>query len=829
MLGRSTSLGSPSAPSVVPRPALPKRDDELVSRALLFATCCLLARLVSAHEDDGGALERGLPFSRRAGIEGLGEGASARVAIVASEFSGIVPNGGVGTFYTALAQELASAGHSVTLLYTQGTRSHSSVGDFDYWKGWYRDHGIDLLPVGFVPRYGSSYHASMSYEAFLKLRTLHEGDPFDVIHFPDWQGHGYYALLAKRLGLAFKDATLCVMIHGPLRWARFGNGEKLYDPSDIEVDFLERQTIKFADVLVSPSEYLIRWVKGQGWAVPEDSVHVQPYLTPKTGGPREGASTGQAEPKKSGIDEVVFFGRWEGRKGIKTFCDAVRGLARDLAETDPDDLGAERGPFNVTFMGSDRGMIGGMTSREYVTNCVNAWSDALPPGSTSPVSHVSLKNNLNSHQAHEYLGKANCVAVLPSLFENSPLSIFELIDMRVPFIASSAGGIPELIHPDSRNQAIFDAGSQDQLKKKLLNALGKSAEDLVVRGMYDPQTVKQQWVDWHTTQARKDEIRPDQCASGSDLGESEIDEDLLEPNVVGVDVASEAAMGAMVSTNVTEASLLSLCLILDGKAASNTATLESLVAQDLGGYDILLWDSGGAGEAFLEARGLVVTRRLDLEGHSLGRNHIAGIQNLCSQEARTTHVVFVRSGQVLMKSALGDLLEVAVHRELDIASSFMSLYAPAGAGALDGLIRLATTNTKGDTFSLKVPGLQTYPFVFLGGAVLPGLYQNTYGGPFLIARKEALVRFGGFEETLEDSGYSVWEFYCRLVSLGASMEIVPRGMYLAPTKEGYTRRRNDQNLARRVLSHYLGKLSERVQNDILSMNPQSIKEIADLA
>ena len=83
-------------------------DDELVSRALLFATtCCLLARLVSAHEDDGGALERGLPFSRRAGIEGPGEGASARVAIVASEFSGIVPNGGVGTFYTALAQARA--------------------------------------------------------------------------------------------------------------------------------------------------------------------------------------------------------------------------------------------------------------------------------------------------------------------------------------------------------------------------------------------------------------------------------------------------------------------------------------------------------------------------------------------------------------------------------------------------------------------------------------------------------------------------------------------------------------------------------------------------
>ena len=51
--------------------------------------------------------------------------APGRTLFVASEFAGIVPNGGIGTFYSALAESLAAQGHSVTLLYTQGTRSHS--------------------------------------------------------------------------------------------------------------------------------------------------------------------------------------------------------------------------------------------------------------------------------------------------------------------------------------------------------------------------------------------------------------------------------------------------------------------------------------------------------------------------------------------------------------------------------------------------------------------------------------------------------------------------------------------------------------------------------
>ncbi len=751
----------------------------------------------------------------------------ANVGIVASEFSGIVPNGGVGTFYTALARELAAAGHTVTLLYTQGVRSHSAVGDFEYWRKWYEGFNIKLVPVHHVPRYGSSYHASVSHEAYLRLRALHAEAPFDVVHFPDWQGHGYYALLAKHLGRDFAGATLCVMVHGPLRWARLGNAETLYDPSDLEVDFLERQTIRLADILLSPSAYLIRWIKGQGWSVPEGAVHIQPYLTPDVKPPRdgeggEGGGHGGAAPGGAGpIDEIVFFGRWEARKGIQTFCDAVRGLVADM-------VGGEGGGepargFKVTFMGSDRGTIGAVSSRDFVGKCISEWEGERVAGRAFPVTEVALESSLNSFQAHTYLQKANCIAVLPSLFENSPLSIFELISMGVPFIASDAGGIPELVHPESKGRAIFAAASADQLKSKLRGALRSPSEQLRVRGMYDPASVLEQWLQWHQGKAGAGSLGlgggdgGGGDGGGGDGGGVEghdgqcTDEDLA---------ASEAE--ARAATLSSPGAGLSLCLIAEGGEEETRATLKSLIGQQLEGCEILLWgDATKASEAFLRENGHARIQRLRSEG-GLGTNRAAEMRNGCAEHATGTHLLFVQSGEVLMQNAVSELWSAAVGRGVDITTSFMALYQVRAPHVLE------TVDLTRDAFHVQAHGMKVFPFVYLGGGVLPGLYQNVYGGGVLLVSKAVFGEIGPFDSILSD-GYSAWEFYCRAAASGLSMEVVPKGLFLSPAREGYTRQRGDQPKARRAVRHFLDRLPEAVQRDVLSMKPESIPHIAGLA
>ena len=118
-----------------------------------------------------------------------GEAAAApgRTLFVASEFAGIVPNGGIGTFYSALAESLAARGHGVTLLYTQGTRSHSPGRAFGYWAEHYARKNITLVALPPHRPVGVGYHTGTAYQVYDWLR---QQPRYDVAHFPDWQGHG---------------------------------------------------------------------------------------------------------------------------------------------------------------------------------------------------------------------------------------------------------------------------------------------------------------------------------------------------------------------------------------------------------------------------------------------------------------------------------------------------------------------------------------------------------------------------------------------------------------------------------------------------------------
>lgn len=108
----------------------------------------------------------------------------------------------------------------------------------------------------------------------------------------------YFALLAKHTGIDFLATKLVLMIHGPLRWARTSNGQPLDSLEDAEVDFLERESIRVADLLVSPSRYLLGWVRGQGEREP-GRVEVEGGRT-HAAGARADAQETHASPQAGG-------------------------------------------------------------------------------------------------------------------------------------------------------------------------------------------------------------------------------------------------------------------------------------------------------------------------------------------------------------------------------------------------------------------------------------------------------------------------------------------------------------------------------------------------
>ena len=75
-----------------------------------------------------------------------------------------------------------------------------------------RPLGIELLAVPTPERYArtNEWFVGQSIAVYERLRTLQ----FDVVHFPENLGNGYYSVLAKKLGLDFQNTTFVAGLHG---------------------------------------------------------------------------------------------------------------------------------------------------------------------------------------------------------------------------------------------------------------------------------------------------------------------------------------------------------------------------------------------------------------------------------------------------------------------------------------------------------------------------------------------------------------------------------------------------------------------------------------
>jgi glycosyltransferase involved in cell wall biosynthesis len=363
-------------------------------------------------------------------------GGPARIAIVSYEFNGVVRNGGIGTACTSLARELAEDGHEVDLIFT-GWADDPSDEAFDRWRKRYRKLDLTLEridPEEIVSHDTVLYNASHSLALYRLLRDRDRERPYNVIHFVESVGHGFYSQLAKRQGLAFQSATMVVGVHSPRRWLTEAHGIPFDDPLEIGDEFLERRSIELADVVVSPSAHMLDWLEKHGVVLPARS-YVQQYVTRfgRDPGPRrigEAASNGGG----SKVRELVFFGRLEPRKGLPVFCDALDLLA------DGEYADLER----ITFLGRPV-PFADVSSADYVLQRARSWPW-----------ECSVRDNLDRDAALDYLSVPGRLAVMPSSMDNSPNTVYEAIGLGIAFLASRGGGTAELVHPDDYERATYD-------------------------------------------------------------------------------------------------------------------------------------------------------------------------------------------------------------------------------------------------------------------------------------------------------------------------------------------------------------------------------------
>jgi glycosyltransferase involved in cell wall biosynthesis len=358
--------------------------------------------------------------------EAFARATGPRILIVTPDILGPIRNGGIGTAFAALAQTLARAGRAVTVLYTLGGHSEDG-GDIAKWERHYAALGIRFLPIWLErgePVLDAPHHAWRAYRVYLWLKAQ-QGD-HDLAYFPEWKGEAYFALQAKRMGLDFAALRMMVVTHSSTTWAETGNFVVPQQFDDLLLEFLERRSTEMADAVISPSHYMLDWMRDQGWRW-SSPTHVLQNLMPDVD-PQQETTDAQAFT----ITEWVFFGRLERRKGLLIFLAALGQIPADV-----------RAHIQVTFLGKS------ISTPEFDSLA------AIQEGFKGWPKPAIIITDHDRDQALSYLQQPGRVAIIASLVENSPYTVLECVLKRIPFVAADVGGIAELVHPDDRERALF--------------------------------------------------------------------------------------------------------------------------------------------------------------------------------------------------------------------------------------------------------------------------------------------------------------------------------------------------------------------------------------
>jgi glycosyltransferase involved in cell wall biosynthesis len=363
-----------------------------------------------------------------------------RVTVIAHELRGFRPVGGMGTATTLLALALARLGHSVEILLGK----HPPASIDPHWGTVYREASVRIRPVPLSDEPVEPWHFAHAHAVALGLRA----DPPDVVIAHDLGAPGYAALRLRQAGLAFADTLFVVFCHGPRRYVL--DLSPTVAVGDLQtvvgVSILEQAAVELADVVVSPSAYLVDWMRARGWQLPE-RTRVIPYFT-------ESTALGVAGPPPARRDagrirRLAFFGRVDEKKGVKVLTAALNALEPELIEG-----------LELDFVGK--------TTRTWTHERVES---LLSAETRRTLGHVAFETELDQPQALERLHRAGTLVVMPSLQENSPNTVYECLEHGIPFIAADVGGVRELIAPEDRPRVLFQP-TPESLHDTLRRLLG---------------------------------------------------------------------------------------------------------------------------------------------------------------------------------------------------------------------------------------------------------------------------------------------------------------------------------------------------------------------
>jgi len=350
-----------------------------------------------------------------------------RITVVASEILGVAGTGGPGTADSFLAIALGRRGHDVELLVAPG-RDVSNLGE--EWQARYREANVRVRALHGDGSVSPSFLAPAA-DVYDALRS----DPPEVVVADDWRALPYAALRSRQVGRSLGGTAFILYCHGPAR-VFAAAAQKVPDTVErFGEEVAQRACVELADAVVSPSAWLVGWLRAHDW--PERPVDVIQNLW-------ESTALGRPVDRLQGSNRircVVFFGHLREGKGLRVFVESVRGL-------DPS--------VELVFVGH---------ARRWSPAEITEWLGR----------EARFETQLDRAAAIEELKRPGTLAVMPSLLENSPYAVAECLEHGIPFLAADVGGTAELVAEEDRAR-VLHRPTPDAFAAALQSALADGVE-----------------------------------------------------------------------------------------------------------------------------------------------------------------------------------------------------------------------------------------------------------------------------------------------------------------------------------------------------------------
>lgn len=692
-----------------------------------------------------------------------------RVCIISHEFLGPSATTGLATTLSSLAEVLATHGFEVTLLYTRGFKVDTA--DVDFWMQYYASRGIRFQPLPPTPvPYDVPDAVAVSHRLYV---WLSQQAPFDVVHLPDNRGLPYFTLNAKAQDINFQHTQFILHSQKPHLWYKMGSLAMLDTLHDLILDHLERESLRLADYVVSPTQYMLDWKESNGWPMDPDGQWTNPMagVIPKRHKTREGNEKFTVHPnilpqwvqrrkrtvlEDVAIVELVFFTRFELRKGLVLFCDTLDRLALKSADMEG---------IKVTFLGrlpteisEQLQMKGGVRTKadEYIKQRSRKWKFPW-----------QILKDMDAQARMDYMKGNGRLAVLPSLMENFAYTVQECLTAGVPFIATNVGGTSELVLPEDRARVLLRAHP-----KPIASRLREIIRDgLRPARPVEHTEVEKTWAVWHHMILAK----------------------------------TKAAKAASLQKYAQP--LVTICIVTFNNPDLLQQAIKSIEEQDYPKIEVVIVDDGSPkpeAQAYLEEikknyahKGWQVLRQ-ENRGPGAGRNYGA-------THARGEFIMFMDDDNYAKPYEVSTFIRVAAHTGADVLTTCNDYFYG--------------NDPPGD----RTPSGRWVP---LGSATTVGMFQNLYGDTNAMIRKSVFDALGGFPE---DYGYALedWELFSKSVLGGYKLQMIPEPLYWYRLRDGsHSRSTVKVGNAARTIRPYLRQIPQHLHHLVLFA--QGMKDSHDL-